>query len=262
MRACLLFGDGGISFELITRFVFSFHAMPDQQIQSLDGQSFNAYVAEPHSGGGPGLIVIHEIFGINASVRAICDDFAKRGFLVVCPDLYWRLQAGVAIDDGNSAEWPRAFDLYKKFDTEAGVRDLLATLAFIRRAHGCSGVVGTVGFGMGGKLAYLMAARSDVECSVAYYPLGVENMLDEVSDIRTPLLLHLAEQDKFLPLSTRAHIQGAASRNPVIRTENYSNVEHSFARLNSPTYSESAAQRASSMTLSLLTEYLLDKQNK
>ena len=86
---------------------------------------------------------------------------ATKGYLALCPDLFWRQQPDIQLTDKSPAEWDRAFELYKGFDVEAGVRDLLATLAHLRSMPGCSGKVGAVGYCLGGKLAYLMAARSD-----------------------------------------------------------------------------------------------------
>src|SRR6201996_6579398 len=177
--------------------------MPDVKIPSLHGKEFGAYCAMPASGSGPGLIVIQEIFGVNAGMRKICDDFASKGYIAVCPDLFWRQQPGVQLTDKTPAEWERAFELYKGFDVEAGVRDLLATLAHIRAMKGCSGKVGAVGYCLGGKLAYLMAARSDVDATVSYYGVGLDKMLDEIHDIRMPLMLHIAALDSYCPPPVR-----------------------------------------------------------
>src|ERR1700749_3312315 len=143
--------------------------MPDIKIKSLENKEFSAYCAMPASGNGPGLVVCQEIFGVNEVMRKVCDDFAAKGYIAVCPDLFWRQQPGVQLTDKSPPEWDRAFELYKGFDVEAGVRDLLSTLAHIRAMKGCSGKVGSVGYCLGGKLAFLMATRSDVEATVSYY---------------------------------------------------------------------------------------------
>ena len=119
--------------------------MPDIKIQSLDGKSFSAYCAMPATDQGPGMLVIQEIFGVNAAMRQICDYYASLGYIAVCPDLFWRQQPGIQLTDKTPAEWDRAMELFKAFDVEAGVRDLLSTLAHIRSIKGASGKVGTVG---------------------------------------------------------------------------------------------------------------------
>lgn len=230
--------------------------MPDIQIKSLDGKEFSAYAAHPKGGSGPGIVVIQEIFGVNAGMRGLCDGLAEKGFLAVCPDLFWRLEPGVQLTDQSAAEWDRAFDLYKRFDVEAGVRDLLAALAHVRRMPGCTGKVGTIGYCLGGKLAWLMAARSDVDCSVGYYGVGIEDMLDELHDIRMPLLLHIAELDKFCPPEARRRILSAVARNPAITACTYPGVDHAFARPNGQNFNAEAAERANRHSLEFLAANL------
>lgn len=230
--------------------------MPDITIKSLDGKEFGAYCAMPKGNNGAGLLVIQEIFGVNAAMRAICDDFAAKGYVAVCPDLFWRQEPGVQITDQTAAEWDRAFALYKAFDVEAGLRDLLAALAHLRRMPGCNGKVGTVGYCLGGKLAYMMAARSDVDAAVGYYGVGLETMLDEVHDIRMPLMLHIAELDKFCAPDIRAKILRSVARNPKIVAHTYPNADHAFARPNGQNYNEAAATLANQRTADFLAWHL------
>lgn len=231
--------------------------MPDVKIQSLDDREFDAYCALPMAGNGPGLIVIQEIFGVNANMRKICDDYAARGYMAVCPDLFWRQERNVQITDKTEAEWAKAFGLYKGFDVEAGVRDLLSTLAFVRKMKGCSGKVGSVGYCLGGRLAFLMSTRSDIDVSVGYYGVELDTYADEIYDIRTPLLLHMAELDKFVPEAARAKIARAAARNPNITTHLYTGVDHAFAREGGQNYNKEAAELANLRTQEFLFNVLM-----
>lgn len=231
--------------------------MPDIKIKSLDGKEFNAYAAMGKNGHGPGIIVIQEIFGVNAAMRSICDGLAAQGYLVVCPDLYWRQKPNISLIDQSVIEWEQASVLYKNFDVEAGIRDLLATLAHVRRMPGCGGKVGTVGYCLGGKLAWLMASRSDVDCAVSYYGVGLDAMLDEVYDIRMPILLHIAGQDKFVPPSAQQKILSSMTRNPVISAYSYAGVDHAFARPQGQNFNSEAANLANSRTLEFLAKNLL-----
>ena len=165
--------------------------MPDITITGPDGD-FGAYLAVPASGSGPGIIVIQEIFGVNADMRAHCDGLAAQGYLALCPDLFWRQEPGIQITDQSEAEWQRAFELYQGFDVDLGMQDLAASLAHLRALDGCTGKVGCIGFCLGGLLAYLMATRTDADCAVGYYGVGIQDKLDEAGNIGAPTLLHIA----------------------------------------------------------------------
>lgn len=230
--------------------------MPDITIKTLDGQSFGAYCAMPAAGQGPGLIVIQEIFGVNAGMRQLCDHYATLGYIAVCPDLFWRQQPGVQLTDKTPAEWDRAMELMKGFDVEAGVRDLLSTLAHVRAMKGDGGKVGTVGYCLGGKLAYLMASRSDVEAAVSYYGVGLDQMLDEVHDIRMPTMLHIAGLDSYCPPPVREKILKAIARNKVIQAYVYEGADHAFARPNGKNYNAEAAKLAAQRTEAFFAEHL------
>lgn len=210
----------------------------------------------PSGGTGPGLIVIQEIFGVNANMRALCDGFAAQGYIAICPDLFWRQQPGIQLTDKTPEEWDRAFELYKGFDAEAGVRDLLSTLGHIRKMPECSGKVGSVGYCLGGRLAFLMATRSDVEASVGYYGVELDKYLNEIHDIRMPLMLHIAALDKFTPPDVREKVIKSCARNPVITTYVYEGVDHAFARIGGQNYNQEAADLANERTAEFLATNL------
>lgn len=230
--------------------------MTDITIPSFDGKSFGAYCAMPANNHGPVLIVIQEIFGVNENMRRICDDFSAKGYIAVCPDLFWRQQPGIQITDKTPAEWDRAMELFNGFDVEAGLRDLLSTLGYVRSMKGGSGKVGAVGYCLGGKMAYLMAARSDVDATVSYYGVGLDQMLEEVRDIRMPLILHIAALDKYAPPPVREKIIKACARNSAITTYVYEGVDHAFARYNGQNYNKEAADLANERTDQLFATYL------
>jgi carboxymethylenebutenolidase len=231
--------------------------MPETKIKSFDGDAFDAYVAQPPGGHGPGLLVIHEIFGVNADMRAIADRLAAKGFLALCPDLFWRQEPALQLNEDKEGDLDHALRLYKSFDIEAGVRDLLASLAHLRQLPACDGKVGALGYCLGGRLAYLMAARSDVDCAVSYYGVGIDAMLDEMHDIHMPYLFHFAEQDKFMPPSVRQRILASFGRNPAIRVAEYMGMDHGFARKTGPKYNPEAAAKADALTEEFLAAHLM-----
>ncbi len=165
-------------------------------ITTSDG-TFGAYVARPSASPAPAVVVLQEIFGVNQVMREVTDGLAAEGFLAICPDLFWRIEPGIDITDHSEAEWKRAFELFNAFDVDLGMQDVAATIDFIRADPGCNGKVGDVGFCLGGMLAYLTAARTDADASVAYYGVGIDSRLGEVEKLAHPLLMHVAEEDEF-----------------------------------------------------------------
>ena len=229
--------------------------MPDITIKALNNEEFGAYLAMPKAGHGPGIIVIQEIFGVNAVMRTICDTLAAQGYMAVCPDLFWRQQPNVQLSDKTPEDWSRAMELFQGFHIEAGVRDLLSTLAHVRHRKECSGKVGALGYCLGGKLAWLMASRSDVDCTVGYYGVGLETMLHETHDIRTPLLLHIAEQDEYVPPDAQQKILKDIARNRNITAHAYP-AKHAFARLDGQNHDPAAAQQANERTSAFFARHL------
>src|SRR5437870_8674689 len=134
-------------------------------LKSFDGGQFDAYVALPAAGYGPGIVVLQEIFGVNEYLRNVCDWYAAHGFVAVCPDLFWRQEPNVQLTDQTEAEWQKAFALYEGLDEAKAVADSAATVDFLRAHPACTGKVGAVGFCLGGNLAYLLAVRSKPDCA-------------------------------------------------------------------------------------------------
>lgn len=226
-------------------------------IRAHDGGSFGGYLARPDSDKpAPGVIVIQEIFGVNAVMRGICDNLAKAGFNALCPDLFWRQEPGIQLTDKSEAEWQRAFELYKGFDVDLGIEDLKSALAFLRNEIGGHKKVGTIGYCLGGKLAYLMSARSDADCNVSYYGVGIQDMLEEAANISSPLLMHIAEKDKFVPIAAQQQILSALNKHDDVEIHVYPGVDHAFAREGGQHYDKEAAHMANARTADFLAHNL------
>ena len=228
--------------------------MPDVTISTPDGE-FSAYLATPGSD-GPGMLVIQEIFGVNKDMRDHCDRLAAQGYIAMCPDLFWRQAPGVQLTDQSEEEWGRAFELFQGFDADSGVVDLKESLEYLRDLEGCTGSVGTVGFCLGGKLVYLMACRSDADCNVSYYGVGLDELLHEAPQITTPTMLHIAEEDEFVPKEAQAKVNESLAHHPCVTIHNYSGVNHAFARHNGVHYNEAAAKLADERTAAFLRTHL------
>jgi carboxymethylenebutenolidase len=226
-----------------------------QTIRTPDGE-FGAYVARPAAAKAPAIVVIQEIFGVNAVMRAIADDFAAEGYLAVCPDLFWRIEPGIDITDHSEAEWKRAFELFNAFDVDLGVKDIAAAIAHARQDPTCAGKVGSVGFCLGGLLAFLSATRTDVDAAVGYYGVGIEKHLGEVEKLEDPLLLHIAEEDQFVPKEAQALIVASLKNHPQVELFTYPGRDHAFARKGGEHYDAGDAALARTRTLSLFKKAL------
>jgi len=219
-----------------------------QTIRTPDGE-FGAYVARPAAASAPAIVVIQEIFGVNAVMRAVADDYAADGYLAVCPDLFWRIEPGIDITDQSDAEWKKAFELYNAFDVDLGVKDIAAAIAHARQDAGCSGKVGSVGFCLGGLLAFLSATRTDVDAAVGYYGVGIEKHLAETDQLADPLLLHIAEEDQFVPKEAQALIVASLKNHPQVELFTYPGRDHAFARKGGEHYDAGDASLAKDRTL-------------
>jgi carboxymethylenebutenolidase len=224
-------------------------------IQTPDG-AFSAYVARPEAAKAPAVVVIQEIFGVNAVMRATADDYAAQGYLAICPDLFWRIEPGIDITDQSEAEWKRAFELFNAFDVDLGVKDIAATIDFIRADAGCAGKVGAVGFCLGGLLAFLTATRTDVDAAAGYYGVGIERHLAEADKLADPLILHIAEEDQFVPKAAQALILASLRNHPQVEVYSYPGRNHAFARMGGEHYSAGDAATANARTLALFKKAL------
>jgi carboxymethylenebutenolidase len=224
-------------------------------ITTKDG-TFQAYVARPDRSPAPAVVVIQEIFGVNQVMRDTTDALAAEGFLAICPDLFWRIEPGIDITDHSDAEWKRAFELFNAFDVDKGIEDIAATIDLIRADPGCNGKVGAVGFCLGGLLAFLTATRTDSNASVSYYGVGIESRVAEAEKLANPLLMHIAEEDEFVPKAAQEVILKALKDHPQIEIYTYPGRNHAFARVGGAHYSEPDAKLANGRTLAFFQKNL------
>lgn len=224
-------------------------------IKTQDGD-FAAYVARPSNPKAPAVVVIQEIFGVNAVMRGVCDELAAAGFLAVCPDLFWRIEPGVDITDQSEAEWKKAFELYNAFDVDAGVKDIAATIDHVRGLAECSGKVGAVGYCLGGLLAFLTSTRTDADASVGYYGVGIEKHLVEADKLAHPLMIHIAEEDGFVPKEAQALILSKLKNHPQVQAYTYPGRDHAFARVGGEHYDAADAKLANGRTLAFFQQHL------
>ncbi len=232
--------------------------MHEITLPAADGAGeFTAYVWTPKNKENAGAVVlIQEIFGVNDALRATGEELAAQGFMAVAPDLFWRQEPGVNLTDKSEAEWQKAFALMNGFDQDKGVEDLIVTLKAARALPGCNGRVGTMGFCLGGRLAVMMATRSDADVNVSYYGVALDNLAGEFNKIDAPLMLHIAEQDEYFPAEAQEKLLDALAENEWVDAFTYPGVQHAFARVNGIHYDARAATIANGRTTELLAELL------
>jgi len=226
------------------------------KITSFDNQQFDAYVALPSGGYGPGIVVLQEIFGVNQFMRDVCDWYASHGFVAICPDLFWRQEPGVDMTDQTEAEWQKAFALYQGLDEARAVEDSAAALQFLRTHPACNGRVGAVGFCLGGNLAWLLSARFTPDCAVGYYGVSIEKSLNEAGKLSSPLMLHIAGRDKYCPPEAQQQIHQTLDSNPLVTIYDYPEQDHAFGRSGGQHYDANAAELAHLRTLEFFVRHL------
>lgn len=228
-------------------------------IQAEDG-SFNCYVARPATAAAaapaPVIVVLQEIFGVNAGIRSIADAYAEQGYIAVAPDLFWRAEAGLNMSEASEGDWAKGFALYSAYDFDKGVRDIAATVAAARGMAGSSGKVGVTGYCLGGLLTYLAAARSRADGFVAYYGGATEKFLGEAGNVQDPLLYHLAGEDEYIGKDAQAAINAALGANPHAELHTYPGCNHAFARPGGNHYDAAAAGLANGRTAAFFKQTL------
>lgn len=230
-------------------------------INAHDAGTFSAYVAVSPKGVGPGLVLLQYIFGVNKVMRDLADHYASFGYFVVVPDLFWRQEADVRLADDPATATPeevsKAMALNDAFNDDKALSDLSATYDFVKSHPGCNGKVGVLGFCLGGRLSYRMAAHVPVDCAVAYYGVHLERHLDEAARIATPILMHMAGSDFLVPEPLRQQIVQALSPNPNVRIETYEGVNHAFALKGGANYNAAAADLANARSEQFLRQHLM-----
>ena len=216
-------------------------------VHTRDG-TFKAYLARPDVLPAPAVVVLQEIFGVNADLRDTCDELASQGYLAVSPDLFWRMEPGVDMSDRSEAEWKKGFALYTAFDFDAGVDDIAATMQTARGLPDATGKVGLMGYCLGGLMTFLTTARKSADASVVYYGGSTEKHLDEAENVRNPLLMHLGEEDEYIPKVAQKAIMQALADNVCVQVFTYPGCSHAFARHRGAHYDEAAATLANGRT--------------
>jgi len=220
-----------------------------------DGE-FTAYRATPAGTPKAAIVVIQEIFGVNAGIRRKCDTLAEAGYLAIAPDLFWRLEPGIELDPDIKPEMDRALGLMGQFDQDKGIADIEASIRAVRSELGDNAKVGVVGYCLGGRLAFMTAARTDVDASVGYYGVGIDGLLGEKHAIAHPVLLHVPEEDHFVDKAAQAAMHAGLDDHPKVTIYDYAGEDHGFATEFGERRSDASAKLADERTAKFFAENL------
>lgn len=234
------------------------------QIDTLDDRgAFAVHVAEPAGTPKAAIVVIQEIFGVNAGIRSKCDRLAAEGYLALAPDLFWEIAPGIQLDPDVPEQMQQALGLMGRFDQDAGIRDIEATIRTARgllndaqAGTGLAGKVGVVGYCLGGRLAFMTAARTDVDASVGYYGVGIDGLLGEKHAIANPVLLHIPEEDHFVDKAAQAAMHAGLDDHPRVTLHDYPGEDHGFATEFGDRRSDASAAEADARTAAFFAEHL------
>ena len=227
------------------------------QAPTLDGKgAIPLYVAKPAGTPRGAIIVIQEIFGVNDGIKQKADDWAAQGYLAVAPDVFWRQEPGLELNPDVPEEFQQALGLMQRFDQDKGIADIEACIRAARARLPEGGKVGAVGYCLGGRLAFMTSARTDVDATVAYYGVGLEGLMGEKHAIARPLMLHIAGADHFVTPDKQKLIHEGLDDHPRVTIHDYPGEDHGFAAERGKRRSEAAANLADSRTEAFFAEQI------
>ncbi|MEO6918799.1 MAG: dienelactone hydrolase family protein [Collimonas sp.] len=223
-------------------------------IEAADG-TFGAYLAIPHTGKGPGIVLLQEIFGVNEHIRSLAEQYAADGYVVLVPDLFWRVDKRIELiyDD---AGWARAVELMKATDVTKAQTDIALTVAALKAQPSLDGKLAVIGYCFGGMLAYNTAANGLVDAAIAYYGGGIQNQLQRADEINVPLLMHFGAADSHIPLDAVQKIAERFEDNDDVEVHVYPGAEHGFNCSHRSSYNQRAAAEAHGNSLTFLSDHL------
>lgn len=224
------------------------------QIPTGQGQSMKALFVAAADKNAPGLVLIQEIFGINQSMQQLAQYWAKQGFNVICPDLFWRQEPNLELNPTNQTQFALGVELMQNMQDNETLADLEATRSFLAKQLGHQNIAAQ-GYCMGGRLVVLMAAHSPLRCAVSYYGVGLQDLLPTLDAKAAPALLHIAELDNYVPSDAREAVEANVAKRAEWKVVLHEGCDHAFARPGGVHFVESAAQAANAQSLAFLQRF-------
>jgi carboxymethylenebutenolidase len=231
--------------------------MPGQMIdiKTDKGSGFTGYLALPENKKGPGLLLVQEIFGVNKHIRETADLFAEARFVVLAPDVFWRVKPHVELGY-TPDDLKEAMQLAQKNDKEQMIKDMASAISTLKQRPEYAGKVGVVGYCLGGTVAYRLATHDLVDCAVGYYGGGIEQALDEAGSLHCPLMLHFGAKDSHIPLTSVDKIRQSLQDKGHVEIYVYNDADHGFNCDQRASYDRKSAMLAYGRTMVLLQKTL------
>jgi carboxymethylenebutenolidase len=214
-------------------------------VKTHDGGSMPAFVTRPTSSNGPGLVLLQEIFGVTEYIKKRASDLADLGYVVVVPELYWRICSNVTTDETTEAGLQEAFGYFGKLDVPQAVDDAVAALEHVRAMPETAGHAGVMGFCLGGRLAYEVGVHSNPDVVVSYYGSGIADRLDDASKLRCPVLFQFGGADPYLPPEQADRIRDAFVNHSDAEMYSHAGAGHAFDNYRAPIFYHQPAADAS-----------------
>jgi carboxymethylenebutenolidase len=213
-----------------------------ETITAPDGQTFDAHLVLPESGGGPGILVLQEIFGVNEYIREVCERLAGLGYVAMAPDVFWRIERNVQLGTGDDA-LKAAYGYIGQYDWQSGIPDLAAALEHLRALPETGGRAAALGFCFGGTTSFALACVANPDAVVSYYGSGVPDWCDRADDVIAPVLLHFGANDPYIPSEQIDKVREWAESQPSVTFRSYESG-HAFDNHTSPMFSDPPAAAA------------------
>jgi len=228
-----------------------------EMITAPDGAgSFACHVALPEVTPAPAIIVVQEIFGVNRFIQEMCRRYAQLGYVAVAPDIFWREKPGIELTDQTQEEWQQAFGHMQAYDQAVGTKDLIAVEEALRGHGSVNGTIGVTGYCLGGRMCVKLGMATDVDAIASYYGVGFDDCLEDLTTTGTPVLFHIAENDKYMQGEARDRLLKVAAGNPALSAFIHPGADHAFARTLGGHYDPHAAGLADMMTADFLATHL------
>jgi len=223
-------------------------------VNAADGGRFEAYLSLPPSGKGPGLVLFEEIFGVNRHIRAVAEQYAQDGFVVLAPDMFWRQEPRMELGY-EGADRDKAVAAMKAADPAKLIEDIGSTVKALRARPECAGKIAALGFCMGGRLAYQAAATAGVDAAVCLYGGGIQGELDRAAKIKVPMQFHYGEKDAGIPMDAVEKVK-AAFKGKNAEFFIYADALHGFNCWDRSSYQAKAAALSHGRALAFLAQNL------